>query len=152
MAKTQAKVKKSKSKTVKRKSIITHTKDLPVTMGDFLELRKLIEMEVRASKKRLESHEKRFAAMDKRFEAIDKRFESIDKRFDAMDRKMDAGFSDLKAGIQRMLVLMEEQNNRNKYVLEGNAALSERIDQLESSVDEQLKDMEDVILVKKAEA
>lgn len=166
MAQSQKKSKSIKNKITQKKVVVTHTKDLPVTHGDFLELKKLIEMEVRASKKRFETHEKRFKAhdlrfdsidkrfdsIDKRFEAIDKRFDSIDKRFEAMDNKMEAGFNDLKAGIQRMLVLMEEQNNRNKYVLDGHAALNERMDRLELSVDERLKDMEDVILIKKGEA
>jgi len=163
MAKAQVKQKISRKTPIKllkkKKPLITRTKDLPVTLGDFLELRKLIEMESRASKKRFSSQEKRFESIDKRFESIDKRFESIDKRFesmdkrfDAMDRKMEAGFSDIKAGIQRMLVLMEEQNNRNKYVLDGHTALNDRMDRLESSVDERLKDMEDVLLIKKGEA
>lgn len=112
--------------------------------------------------KRFEAIDKRFDSIDKRFEAIDKRFGSIDRRFDAVDekfealeKKMDSRFNQISSEIQglrtdmhQMLILMEEQNARNKIVLEGYEQLYLRQDRLESKVDERLSAMEKVVLNK----
>ncbi|HPI40366.1 MAG TPA: hypothetical protein PLJ21_06150 [Pseudobdellovibrionaceae bacterium] len=171
----------NEKKILKKKKPITHTKDLPATMGAVLELRKIMETKFRSIDKhfvsndkrfksfdkrfesidkrfesidkKFESIDKRFDAIDKRFEAIDKRFEAIDKRFDAIDKrfealenKMEARFNDLKSDMHRILILLEEQNTRNKFVLDGYTLLYERMDRLEINVETRIKSIEEIIV------
>ena len=70
-----------------------------------------------------------FQAMDARFQSIDARFKSIDARFFDMDSRftkidgqflaIDARFERLESILLSMKAMMEEQNSRNRYVLDG---------------------------------
>lgn len=70
-----------------------------------------------------------FQAMDARFQSIDARFKSIDARFFDIDSRftkidgqflaIDARFERLESILLSMKAMMEEQNSRNRYVLDG---------------------------------
>lgn len=85
---------------------------------------------------RFEEMDARFEQVDARFEQIDARFEQIDARFERVDgqfAKIDSRFStvdsefksirselaEVKAGIYKVIALVEEQNHRNKVVLDS---------------------------------
>ncbi|MEK6628726.1 MAG: hypothetical protein AABY53_08870, partial [Bdellovibrionota bacterium] len=72
----------------------------------------------------------------------DARFSQIDARFNQMDSKVDLVLSE----IHRMAVLMEEQNSRNKFVLDGYDSIYQRQDRLEARFDAHEKNIEDLIL------
>jgi chromosome segregation ATPase len=57
----------------------------------------------------------RFASLDSRFARIDARFEKIDSRFETIE----ATLKSMQASSHRLELLVEDQNNRNKIVLDG---------------------------------
>lgn len=79
----------------------------------------------------------RFANIDARFTDMDARFTSIDARFTDMDARftsIDARFHEQNAKLEvldtkitRMLILMEDQNDRNKATMDHNALIYEKI-------------------------
>jgi len=52
-------------------------------------------------------------------------------KMDSLNTKMDTGFNHLSNQIHQIKILMEEQNARNRYVLDGYASLYERQERLE---------------------
>jgi len=149
----------SKSTSHAKKNPILLSKDLPATMEVIYEIKKIVDMEARSNKKRFEAVDKRFEAVDRRFESVDKRFDTLElkmnSRFDSMQadmHKIQADMHKMQADLHRMLVLMEEQNARNKYVLDGHTLLNDRMDRLESNVDRRFLEIEAVVSIKKAEA
>ncbi len=55
------------------------------------------------------------------------RFKQVDARFDHMDSKIET----VLAAVQRVGLLVEEQNARNKFVLDGYTSLCDRVEKLE---------------------
>ena len=94
--------------------------------------------------------EARFAAIDARFKEMDAKFEArfaaIDARFATLEKKIE----DVYIQVQRTNVLMEEQNNRNKLVMDALMSLLNRQDSLEKKVDERIKNLEDIIKMPRA--
>ncbi|MCB0407492.1 MAG: hypothetical protein KDD34_04750 [Bdellovibrionales bacterium] len=93
----------------------------------------------------------RFGSIDARFESIDARFEAIDARFDKIDArfklvdarfdKMESRFADIESLLKKVLsevhrigLFVEEQNARNKYVLDGYTSVSDRLDRIEKKI------------------
>ena len=77
----------------------------------------------------------RFNEVDARFDEIDARFKKIDARFDEMDarfNKLEAQISALTAMVHRLMVLVEEQNARNIFVLDGYTSLDARVRAIEA--------------------
>lgn len=81
--------------------------------------------------------------MDAKFEA---RFAAIDARFATLEKKIE----DVYNQVQRTNVLMEEQNNRNKLLMDALMNLLNRQDFLEKKVDERIKNLEDIIKISRA--
>lgn len=68
----------------------------------------------------------RFNEIDQRFADVDKRFDEVDKRFDKIDQtitEMKEMLSAVITKINHTLAVVEEQNARNLYVLDGYAYL-----------------------------
>lgn len=149
-------------KTAKKKKVIVkslypirNSSDLPVTQGMLLATQKMLSASIRSVNKKTESidmkigsMDKRFESIDKRFDSIDKKFESIDKRFDSMDLKLQSFIEEIRADRHQIKILVETQESRNKFVLEGYEQLYHRQDRLESKVEERLKNIEDVVFNK----
>ncbi len=70
-----------------------------------------------------------FKQVDARFKQVDAGFKQVDSRFD----QMDASMNQIKSEIHRVLAVVEEQNARNIYVLDGYNSLEHRVGQLETS-------------------
>ncbi|MBX3021118.1 MAG: hypothetical protein KF799_05520 [Bdellovibrionales bacterium] len=107
---------------------------------------------------RFDGIDARFISIDARFDGIDARLDGIDKRFDALETNLEARFSNLEASweakldaklesklspivseIHRLALLIEEQNARNKIVLDGLTGLFARQDRVETKVEELTK-------------
>jgi|GEM_PF-4300609 chromosome segregation ATPase len=104
--------------------------------------------------RRFDQMEARFAEMDHRFEQIDARFAEmdlrfaeIDARFERLETKMDLKFEQMRAEnlslfneilskIHQTHALIEEQEARNRVVMEGLTQLFERQERCEAKVDE----------------
>lgn len=97
-----------------------------------------LRLETRAGFKKVDARfndmEARFNDIDARFSGVDARFSSHDARFDrleAMIVQLASQMSGLQAAIHRVEVLVEEQNARNIYVLDGYTSLDARLKVLE---------------------
>lgn len=73
---------------------------------------------------------------------------SLEKKQDARFSQMDSKFDLVLSEIHRMTVLMEEQNSRNKFVLDGYDSIYQRQDSLEARFDTHEKNIEDLILMR----
>jgi hypothetical protein len=75
------------------------------------------------------------------FQKMDARFKGVDARFDELASKMET----LTAAVHRALALHEEQEARNKYVLDGHQGLTDRQDRIEEKYDKEISDIKDLI-------
>jgi chromosome segregation ATPase len=131
-------------------------RDLPATQGMLYWVRKELKDEMKAGFLRMESRfeqidsrfkqvDARFAQIDSRFEQIDSRFSQVDARFNQMEsqfhdlhssiREIAGAVASLSATVARMEISMEEQNARNRIVMESQSGLWARQERLETRVD-----------------
>ena len=75
---------------------------------------------------RFDQIDKRFEEIDKRFEEVDAKFKQVDARFDRLETKIDQFQSDVMTEIARIAILVEQQRNENRIVLEGYGLLREK--------------------------
>ncbi len=105
--------------------------DMPVTQKNLNETRKELKSDIATV--RLE--------MKEGFNKIDAKFNKVDAKFDELGAKIE----NLTAVAHRTLAIVEEQNTKNNYVLDGHSSLqnqfneqqklnNERFDQIESSI------------------
>ena len=109
--------------------------DIPVTAAMLNEARYELKAEITSF--RLEVNA-RFKQVDARFERVDARFEQIDARFEQVEASilsLKSEVAKVLAAVHRVGLLVEEQNARNKYALDGYASLSERMDEWEKKSD-----------------
>jgi hypothetical protein len=71
----------------------------------------------------------------------------MDSKFNQMDSKLEKVLSE----VHRMAIMMEEQNSRNKFVLDGYEQLYKRQDRLEFDVSRRLQNIETIIAESKKE-
>lgn len=69
--------------------------------------------------------------LDEKFQQVDARFKAVDGRFDGIEFKLEKMSSD----IHRIALLVEAQNAKNNYVLDGYAQLYDRQDRIEKRMD-----------------
>jgi tetrahydromethanopterin S-methyltransferase subunit G len=112
-----------------------HSKDLPATQGMLHLVRTEIKAEMKAGFRQIDSRfdliNSKFNENDSRFSQIDSRFNQIDSRFNQMDSK----FEQVLSEVARVGLLVEEQNSRNRVVLEGLTGLWQRQERVEVRVD-----------------
>ena len=65
--------------------------------------------------------------------------------YQSLDKKIDSNFAKVISEIHRMSILLEEQNGRNKFVLEGYDQIFKRQDRLDLDVEKRLQNIEDVV-------
>ncbi len=107
--------KKTASKPEAQAQFPLQDKDLPATQGMLQLVRRELKAEMKAG-----------------FRQVDARFAQIDSRFAQMDSKLELISSD----IARIGVLVEEQNSKNRILLEALTGLWQRQDRVETRVDE----------------
>lgn len=97
---------------------------------------------------RLDQHTARFGEVDARFEQIDARFKQIDARFDRVDaefrelradmaalrQEMVAFKAEVRADLARIKTIVEEQDARNRIVMEVVQGHSARFDRMEADI------------------
>ena len=148
-------------------------KDLPVSQGQFAEFRgevnskfTSVELEFKAVRSEMAAGflkidasfleiDARFLEVDARFSQIDARFPQIDARFSQIDARfsqIDARFSQIDsklelliAAVHQIRMLVEEQNARNKYVLDGFANLNAQLKFNKQETDTRIDQIEGVI-------
>ncbi|MGE3974066.1 MAG: hypothetical protein AB7F59_06020 [Bdellovibrionales bacterium] len=76
----------------------------------------------------------RFDAIDGKFAEIDGRFEALDGKFKAVDKQFESLSAEMRSHFHNMKLLIEEQNARNKYVLDGYTQIFDRQNKLDSRV------------------
>lgn len=102
--------------------------DLPATQGLVYAVRSELKADIRALKASMNS---RFDEFETRFGQIDARFKQIDASFGQMNSR----FEEVLSEVSRVGVLVEEQNSRNRVVLDGLSGLWHRQDRVEKRVD-----------------
>ncbi len=132
MVQKKAIFKKSKKTKTPSKVPVLKTSDLPATQLMLTTLRKQIKSEINSLEKRLDS----------KFNQVESKISLVESKINQVDSKIELVLSE----IHRMTILMEEQNSRNKFVLDGYSALYERQDRLELRFDAHEKNIEDLIL------
>ena len=97
---------------------------------------------------RFDQIDRKFDAIDQRFATIDQQFATIDQRFDAVDQKIDGKFNEamktfnarfdemmnfsnakfeaMQTAITRNQAIIEEQNARNRFALDGYTLVYEK--------------------------
>ena len=71
------------------------------------------------------------------FQMIDSRFQGVEARFDELKSEIKT----LTATVHRSLALYEEQEARNKYVLDGHQVLTDRQERVEEKYDKEISDI-----------
>ena len=122
------------TKTKSKKPILI-TGDLPATQSMLTSLQKQIKANINSSEKRLES----------KISHVESKINQVESKVNNIESKIELVLSE----VHRMAVLMEEQNTRNKFVLDGYASLYERQDRLELRFDQHEKKIENLILKRK---
>ncbi len=171
---TKIKSTKFASKVAKPK----RNKDLPVSQGQFEEFRSevnykftSVNLEFKSLRKDMDSKFKkvdaRFNEIDARFNEMEARFKKIDARFDQMEarfnqmearfKQIDARFNQLEAQISNLLaavhqtrMIVEEQNARNKFVLDGFANLHANLEAHKKESSEKFEYIESLFKVNKS--
>jgi len=114
---------------IKSKEPILKSADLPVTQGMLTAVHKQIKASINSSEKKLES-----------------KINQVESKINQVESKVELVLSEM----HRMAVLMEEQNSRNRYVLDGYDSLYQRQDRVELRLDTHVQDIENLILKRKA--
>ena len=124
-----ANIKKSQDIQVSKK-MLDHTRD--ELKSDITSLK----LEMKAEFKKVDA---KFKKVDARFKEVDARFNQVESKIDdvkAEIQTMQTEVQKLAADIHRLLAIFEEQNNRNKYVLNGFAILQHLIERNKKEIDE----------------
>ena len=150
-----AKKSKKKPKTVKIKEPL-RDRELPVTKryldlkihevkGDVTSLRLDMKAGFTAIDSKFSSMESKFSGIDSKFSSMESKFSNIDSKFSSIDSKflaVDARFEEQNAKfamidtkLTKMLVLLEDQNDRNRATLDANTVVYERITENDSRVE-----------------
>ena len=116
MKKSKTKKPPKSAKKVSLKKPISQTKDLPTTIG-MLQL----------------TEKKILSKMSAEFKKVDTEFSQMDAKFDLM-----------MAEIHRIGISVDEQNHRNKIVLDGYELLYNKINKFEAETNERFKSLEEV--------
>jgi hypothetical protein len=164
-AKTKLKSKYVKSNIIraKEKTKITPRKraDVPVTKGQFDEFQATIQHSLTSANLELKAIRKEFSVkfieidskieqLDFKFEAkfnqLDAKFEAkfnqLDTRIDQLEAKFEARFANIESMLHKILLVVEEQNARNKFVLDGYANLYDRFEEHKAEVDKRFNNIE----------
>lgn len=116
-------------RTKKSTSPPTRSKHLPATQGMLYEFREEMRAEFKAQSREISS---RFKEHESRFDKVDARFKEVEARFD----KVDARFDRVDMSLHQIKLLVEEQNARNKFVLDSLVSLFYRQDRVEKEFEE----------------
>ncbi len=148
-------------KIIAKKTIfpILNTKDLPATQGMLTLVQNQIKTGLLSLDKKTQS---RFDTVDARFSQVDARFSQVDAEFanirsefskmnsrfskiDSRFSEMDSKFASLHSELSRIAVIIEAQDSRNRFVLEGYEQVYHRQDRFEQKIDQRVHALEEII-------
>ena len=147
--------------------------EIPVVQKHLEENRSELKSEITTlrleTKSSFEKVDSRFSEMEARFDKVDARFSEMEARFDKVDARfsemearfdtIDANFNELKSivtaiasSVEKMIAenhgmkaRNEEQENRNKYVLDGHTNLHDRQDRFEKEIRSDVSEIKNTI-------
>ncbi|HPI41506.1 MAG TPA: hypothetical protein PLJ21_11920 [Pseudobdellovibrionaceae bacterium] len=136
MKKTKATKVKINRKLLLKKSL-PHTDNLPATIGMLKLTEKKIISKMSSEFKKVNA---KFSQMDAKFSQMDAKFSQMDAKFSQMDAKFDL----MMAEIHRVAISVDEQNHRNKIVLDSHELLYTKISNFEAESNQRFKIIEEV--------
>ena len=121
---------------------IEHSKDIPVNLGMLHLVRDELKSSISSLERKMESRfrgmdakfagiDSKFAEMDSKFAGMDSKFAGIDSKFAALDSKM----ASMDSRLHQMQLMMEEQNARNRIVMDGLTSLFARQERSEDRIE-----------------
>ena len=142
--------KKTTIKKVTKKNVLPPKKsqDIPASKGHLDEFRAELKSELTSVDLKVESLRSEITSIDLKVESLrsevtsidlkvdslrsemNSRFENVNSRFEKMDSKIEK----LVAVVHRTNALIEAQEDRNRYVLDGYTSLNDRLDKVEKKV------------------
>ena len=114
---------------IKSKKPVLKTGNLPATQAMLSTFHQKIKSDIKSTEKKLEA-----------------KINQVESKINQVESKIELVLSE----INRMAILMEEQNSRNKFVLDGYASLYDRQDRLETRMNSHVQDIESFILKQRA--
>lgn len=84
---------------------------------------------------RFDKVESRFNEMESRFDEVESRFDEMNSKFNGIDSRflqIEARLEKMSGDIHRIALLVEEQNAKNTFVLDGLTSLFHRQDRVEA--------------------
>lgn len=115
-----------------------NAREVPATQGMLRLVRSELKADIRGLRSEMKSG---FAKVDARFNQIDARFNQLEARFCGIDSKfnendsrfnqIDSKLEQILSQVSQTLLIVEEQNSRNKVALEGLTNLFQRQSHLE---------------------
>lgn len=108
---------------------------------------------------RMDKFEQRMDGLDQRMDQLEQRMDQVEKRLEKVEiqlieisnkidkkiEKVESKIETVLAAIHQMRMLVEEQNNRNKFVLDGYANLYAIFEQNKQTTDQRFTQMEGFI-------
>jgi chromosome segregation ATPase len=141
-------------KIIAKKTIfpILNTKDLPATQGMLTLVQNQIKTGLLSLDKKTQSRfdtvDARFSQVDAEFANIRSEFSKMNSRFSKIDSRfseMDSKFASLHSELSRIAVIIEAQDSRNRFVLEGYEQVYHRQDRFEQKIDQRVHAQEEII-------
>lgn len=128
----------TKRKKMLRKASPRKSGDIPATAAMLNEARHEVKSEITSFRLEVDAQ---FKQVDARFEQVNARFEQVNASIAevrAEVAQVKSEVSEVKSEVHKVLaavhrvgLLVEEQNARNKFVLDGYTSLSDRMDKIE---------------------
>ena len=141
-----------------------NSEDIPVTQKLLnertQEVKSLVvsnSLQIKALDSKVENLSQKVDGLDKKidskYEDLDKKIDSkyealkseMNSRFESLEAKMDSRFEEMMSVIHKNNALVEEQNSRNRVVLDALVGISERFDRTERENNERFECIEAAI-------
>lgn len=127
-----------KSSSPKRSNPPRKSSDIPITIKMLKEARFELKHEINSLRYEMKAEFKGARAGTAKVQAnlhqLQTNFDMLQANFDQLQANFENGQSNLLSAVHRVGLLVEEQNAKNNYVLDGYASLSDRIDKIEKQI------------------
>ena len=121
----------------KKKKLITNVKEVPVTYGQLNAIKKHISYTSSSLRQEMKS-------LLKRMDSLDSRMDSLEQKMESRFNLMNARFDQILSEIHQIKAQTEEQNARNKVVMDSQALVQfkyENLDQRLHSTEKTLNEI-----------
>lgn len=119
-----------------RNSPLLQPSEVPVTQAMLFGVRDELAHRISSAEgKNVAQHLALNHRIDEKFEILDRRIDALEHKIDIQAKEASARHSELQAAIVHLGVIVEEQNARNRLVLEGLSGLFTRQERIETRMD-----------------